>query len=263
MKSITLNRVAALMAVALLSTAAHATHPSPPPPPPPPGPPVSTSGSQSGAVSGSTSSSGANATGKAEADASAKQGQGQGQGQKQGQASTMSDSSSSTYRSGFYVFPQLAFTPPLPMNECPMTRTKQTSTGILFGAFSRAESSSDGDRCFAVTLYNDFIANCQYESARRFKVQMAIDVFPKFVPPRNASDVRNEEALDLTATECAALKAPVLPPAPTESVKPTPPAPSASAAVLPVVLKKKTAKTCAPADRVLAPSSWQCKAKGT
>lgn len=276
-------RLAALAAMFIASTAALATHPAPPPPAPsPPGPPVSTStsgstsgaGAAAGSIAGSKSSSDANAgadsasTANAKGgDASAKTGDSTSlsgsaakQGQKQGQTSTVTDASNSSSRTGFYVFPQLAFTPPLPMLECPMARTKQSSTGVLFGAFSHAESGSDGDRCFSVTLYNDFIANCQYESARRFKVEMAKDVYPKFAPAGDSYRTADREALDLTATECALLKLPVLPPAPIETVNPAAvvAAPAASAASAPVPGKKAAKK---PQCKRTLQSVWQCERK--
>lgn len=275
-------RFAALAAMFIASGTALATHPTPPPPPAPspPGPPVSTStsgstsgaGAAAGSIAGSKSSSNANAGADAAANAkggnaAAKSGDSnslagaaakQGQGQKQGQTSTVTDASSSSSHTGFYVFPQLAFTPPLPMLECPMARTKQSSTGILFGAFSHAESGSDGDRCFSVTLYNDFIANCQYESARRFKVEMAKDIYPKFSPAGDSYRTAEREALDLTATECALLKLPVLPPPPMETVKPmaaAAPAASAASAAMP-----KKASKARPCHRTLQ-SVWQCERK--
>lgn len=240
-----LNRVAALatlIALIALSAQVYANGSPTPPPPPAPSPTPQLQGQAQGQLQGQAQrqdqSTNVDSSQRMRSDQN-QRATGTGTGTGVGEASSNVGGDSSNYNSKAFAIalPTLAFTPPLPMTTCPTAEVKQDAIGVGMGLFSKASSSSSGKACYAIIMYNDFLANCQYESARRFKHEMALELYPNFKTARYSAT--DGEMFDLTPTQCFALKQPVLPAINnyynTYTVQPTGPVP----VVIPPIVKKK------------------------
>lgn len=259
-----LNRVAALAMIIALSATAHATGTPPPPPPPAPSPAPQLQGQAQGQLQGQAQQQGQAANLDSSQRMRSDQNQratGTGTGTGVGEASSNLNQGDSSYASKALAIamPTLAFTPPLPMTTCPTAEVKQDAFGLGFGVVSKASSSSSGKACYAIIMYNDFLANCQYESARRFKHEMAVELYPNFKTARYSAD--DGEMFDLSPTKCHDLKKPVVAPVINNYISnyTIPPAAPASA---PAVVKGKPAIKKAPPCPVGEKSTRVCKPVG-
>lgn len=166
---------------------------------------------------------------KADSAATSSQGQGQQMGQGQqargtgtgtgtGTANAQNSMSVSdgTYNSDYnakslaIALPTLAFTPPMPIQGCPSGDITQDSFGVGMGIVSKASSKSSGKPCYAILMYNDYLQQCQWESARRFKTEMALELYPNF-KPAGYKDGSDSWMFDFTPAECATWRTPVKP----------------------------------------------------
>jgi hypothetical protein len=208
---------AAALALLLASQAALANGT----PTPTPAPPVatssstSTSSSSAASVSSSTSSSGAKAA--------------SGSHSAVGDVSQGLQVGGDSARAWSLFLPPLAMTPPMaPIQGC-APRVTQRSTGVLVGAFSHAEGSTDPDHCTIIALRNAKVDACQYASAKQLEDLLAAKLLPEF----KASQVAQLE--DLSPQACAALKAPPRPEPVVNYVAPPPAAATAPPGAAPVL----------------------------
>lgn len=164
-----------------------------------------------------------------------------------GPISAGNDTSSSSFRSYALALPSPVFTPPLPLSSCPQANVDQMAVAAGLGLFSYAKGTVNTDNCTAIIIYNAMLEQCKFASAQRVLNALSARVVPGFV----ADPI---SWIDLTPTECVALKKPVivLPPAPAAIFLP----PAASAPSVPVVVP-----TCAVAPVVPAKKPSKGKPK--
>lgn len=148
------------------------------------------------------------------------QGQSQFQGQTQGSQS-LTDSDRSSYRSWAVVLPVAPWMPPMQKVECTLAQVRQTDEMVGWGAWRRAEASTDTSDCTVIALRNAKVETCQYASAKQVEDLLLVKHLPAF----SAAD--SSGYIDLTPTQCAALKAPPLPQLPVSLVQVPQPEPRA------------------------------------
>lgn len=152
------------------------------------------------------------------------QGQTQAQGQIQGQtqgSQSLTDSDRSSYRSWAVVLPMAPWMPPMQKVECTLAQVRQTDEMVGWGAWRRADASTDTSDCTVIALRNAKVETCQYASAKQVEDLLLVKHLPAF----SASD--STGYIDLTPTQCAALKAPPLPQLPVSLVQVPQPEPRA------------------------------------
>lgn len=250
------TRFSALAAAFLLAASAVQAN-STPPTPAPPTSSTSLSASEAAAVAAAKAQAGAQAvgtggksnatanTGASTSNSSAGGGGGGGGG------------SVSSGDNNLFVLPSPVFTPPMARVDCPAgVDITNEAFSLGWSAVSAARGHTDNSACVLITLRNSYVDQCQYASAKQVQDLLTAKLLPGF----KSSGTRY---IDLTTTECAALKAPpmpvVVPPAPV--VAPPAPAPASAPAITPAVAPKKlNPPKC---DRILAPGvpTWQCKPK--
>lgn len=148
------------------------------------------------------------------------QGQSQFQGQTQGSQS-LTDSDRSSYRSWAVVLPAAPWMPPMARVECASAQIDQSDQQVLWGAWRNAQAHTNTSDCTVIALRNAKVETCQYASAKQVEDLLLVKHLPAF----SAAD--SSGYIDLTPTQCAALKAPPLPQLPVSLVQVPQPEPRA------------------------------------
>lgn len=201
--------------------------PSPPPPPPPPppaptpAPSTANSKSVSGAVSGSKATAGAKSSSSSKSSSVAKQDQSQTlQSSVKNEVANSNDSSANNngtgngndnsqnkFQSLLLTLPQLAYTPPLPQLSCPESSASQSSTGVLWGLYSRAEGGINTDNCSLFRIYNAYLEQCKFASAEELLDKLTVKLLPTYT-------IQTTQLENLNAKDCMVWKNPPPPPPP-------------------------------------------------
>lgn len=141
-----------------------------------------------------------------------RQAQAQGQSQTQGSQS-LNDSDRSSYRSWAIVLPAAPWMPPMARVECASAQIDQSDQQVLWGAWRSAQAHTNTSDCTVIALRNAKVETCQYASAKQVEDLLLARHLPAFA----ASD--SSGYIDLTPTQCAALRAPPAPALPVSLIQ--------------------------------------------